>query len=606
MLFAAAPVAFAQDLSPYAGFDQMYLNAGHHMLRKGDDLNYTIDVSQIAGRAATRVGGVSITSLRTTGVPFQSDGQWTVPQSGIDRIRDLKLPLTRTYALFNSSLGFTDPTTAVDRMFEMCQKFGIPTENAVLEPTNKIVPPPAVEAWEAAVRHNRDRKYGFRHWEIGNEPFFNANQFPTPFAFINYVKQVAPAIRAIDPDAQIGINVFQTGHLEEWRAFVMDELAGYYDFVALHSYNAGRELEVSAVEPYEDFVLANNWLMVNEMLQARAILDAFAPQAYIYETEWAMNRKPSNEEITPTTTADWQLVNSELPGTMHRLVRMIYFAQGGFIEGASAWTLFVYTPGRLGFGLVPKFDYSKTTMLYWTYYYFNRHIGPLIPHLDGESPYYRGQFNQDTFPFLPKNLTLFEGPAAPMLATMNEDRSELYIVQVNGLRDEDIPATFTLQGAEITGVEAVLLTREDIEDFPQLDDPADFVRSFEAGIAGRTATFDLPAKSAIFIKLKLDTSIRAEDSIAVLDLEPVIQGQDSYGRVELFLRRQPAGTTVWLQRSEDLLNWRNVLELTAPGIGESAQVERIEDFVSHAVMTVQDSVAVDRLENRVFYRLVRE
>ena len=119
----------------------------------------------------------------------------------------MKLPMTRFYAVGDEPFGLDG---ALDRTAEFLTKVGIPQDRTVLEfetqgATAKIAP----EAWASGVRHSLGRGYGFRYWEIANEPYLgrSGGAFPTPDSYIEHFKAVSRAIRQIHPAGQIGIAI---------------------------------------------------------------------------------------------------------------------------------------------------------------------------------------------------------------------------------------------------------------------------------------------------------------------------------------------------------------------------------------------------------------
>ncbi len=494
---------YSQDYSKYNKFKAQIFSAEHHMLHEGDSLSFSVNASTILRMANTRVSGASISELTVYNTPFNLKGDFTLPDQGAQMVRDLRLPMTRLYKINNQAGGREfDLFGAIDRVHVIAEKFGIPEENIVMELNNARKSLTTPEEWKDAVAYAICKGYKFRYWEPANEPHYNKGLYPSAEFFAQYVKEISTAVKTVDPEAQIVMDILHTDISPEWHYYLLDLAKGYYDCVAPHNYNAGRELVYDPLdEPYEDFVLAENWLEMDIYYRIQKAIDEFNPGGYLYETEWAMNRKPSSPG--PNETADWQLINSGPLGTMHRIVRMIYLAQAGFEIGASCWTLFAYIPDRLGFGIVPRYDYTKTTMLYWAYYYINRHLGALLPEIEGESPYYTGKTYKELYPYSIKDLSNYSGPATPVLITMNEEKSELYMILVNGLSDSPVPCSFKIDHATVSNPEAVILSHSKPDAHPELLDKSEWVSPFEMAISNGSTAFDLPERSAVFIKMDL-------------------------------------------------------------------------------------------------------
>ncbi len=72
--------------------------------------------------------------------------------------------------------------------------------------------------------------------------------------------------------------------------------------------------------------------------------------------------------------ADYEDRNANIIGTVHRAVRLIYYAREGILRGASGWQMLSALNGQ-GFGILSQQAPEQRFLLYWLYYYFNRHVG---------------------------------------------------------------------------------------------------------------------------------------------------------------------------------------------------------------------------------------
>ncbi len=85
--------------------------------------------------------------------------------------------------------------------------------------------------------------------------------------------------------------------------------------------------------------------------------------------------------------ADYVDRNGNIFGVLHRAVRLIYYAREGMLRGASSWQM-LNRVGAQGFGILFQQEPDKRAMLYWLYYYFNRHVGAQALDPQGTAPYY--------------------------------------------------------------------------------------------------------------------------------------------------------------------------------------------------------------------------
>jgi hypothetical protein len=190
-------------------------------------------------RANQDVGGVSFHRVcGWTGEPYNGKGDYTLMAELETAIREMCLPMTRFYALGDEPFGVE---TAIDKVAELLRRVGVPEDRCVLEferqGAETKLPP---ETWARGVAYSLRHGYKFCRWEITNEPYSsmwgNGQAFPTAETFIAHFKAVSRAIRAVDPHAQIGVDIHRDD--VKWGNSLLKELAGDYDFVAPHYYCA--------------------------------------------------------------------------------------------------------------------------------------------------------------------------------------------------------------------------------------------------------------------------------------------------------------------------------------------------------------------------------
>ena len=190
------------------------------------------------------------------------------------------------------------------------------------------------EAWARGVAYSLRHGYKFHRWEIANEPYSsmwgNGQAFPTPETFIAHFKAVSRAIRAVDPHAQIGVDIHRDD--VKWGNYLLKQLAGDYDFVAPHYYCGANVREL----PFEEIALTENYRMLDRALRTQALIRAYnhGRDVYQYDTEWGMIcNAPGGKE------ADYEGRNANIIGTLHRAVRLIYYAREDILRGASGWQM---------------------------------------------------------------------------------------------------------------------------------------------------------------------------------------------------------------------------------------------------------------------------
>lgn len=124
-----------------------------HRLRPGDELAFTVDASRRLRDAPREVGGVSF--HRVAGyakLPFDKEGRYVLPPDLEEAVRQMRLPMTRFYALGDEPFGLE---AAIDKAAEFLSRVGTPQAATPLEfeiqgATSKLPP----EVWARGVRHS--------------------------------------------------------------------------------------------------------------------------------------------------------------------------------------------------------------------------------------------------------------------------------------------------------------------------------------------------------------------------------------------------------------------------------------------------------------------
>ena len=178
--------------------------------------------------------------------------------------------------------------------------------------------------------------------------------------------------------------------------------------------------------------------------------------------------------------------NANIFGTIHRAVRLIYYARESMLEGASAWQM-LNRVGAQGFGILAPEVPEQRFLLYWLYYHFNRHLGEWALDTVGTAPYHTPKDGQ------------FSGPRTPVLATLGEDGKTLYLVIANGSWDQPTPCRIELRGIAPTRVEGILLTHADPDGKPLLERREDAVFPFSATLERNTLACTIPPRAVVFL-----------------------------------------------------------------------------------------------------------
>ncbi len=453
-----------------------------HRLRSSDRLGFTVNAGKRLRRVNREVGGISFHRVcGWTGQPYDRKGNYTLHPNLEEAIRDLRLPMTRFYGVGDESFGIE---SSIDKLAELCRRVGVAQEHCVLEfegqeASRKLSP----ETWSRGVSHALEKGYRFHYWEVANEPYSSlwghGEAFPTPEAFISHFKTVSRAIRQADPQAQIGMDI--NPEQVRWGNYLLKQLAGDYDFVAPHYY-CGADVHKL---PFEDLVLVENYRMLDRAMRVKTLLGRYNGRrpVFQYDTEWGMIcSTPDGKD------ADYEDRNANIIGTLHRAVRLIYYAREGILRGASGWQMLSRLNAQ-GFGILSQEAPEKRFMLYWLYYYFNRHVGEWVLGIDGTAPYYQPGDAKEAF----------SGPLTPVLASLSQDGRELYLVIANGSWTKNVPCRIGLENFTAQSAKGVMLSNERVDGKPLLQEKGDAVSNFPVNATGKGTEFTLPRHATVFI-----------------------------------------------------------------------------------------------------------
>ena len=466
-----------------------------HRLSPGDTLSFALDPGKRIGPATSMVGGISFHRVvGWTGQPYDRQGNYTL-DPGIEKaIRELELPMTRFYGVGDEPFGVD---ASIDRAAAVCRAVGAPLEHTVLEletQSAKTMLPP--ELWAQAVQHAGQKGYGFHLWEISNEPYAaiwgGETAFPGPEDYVQHVRVASAAIRQADPSAQVGIGI--PGTDLQWGNRVLKEAAGAYDFVVPHYYGS---LNVRTTS-FEDAVLTANYEVLDSALQVGALMQAYNPgrQVYQLDTEWGLGGMGPNGE--PADDVDR---NANIMGATYRAVRLIYYAREGMLRGASSWQMLNSVRAQ-GFAILSQDVLEKRFMLYWLYYYFNRHVGETALDTPGTAPWYTPPAET----LGSQDAGRFGGPLTPVLATLSADGSRIYLMVVNGSWQKAVPCAVQLHDFAASQASAVALSSDDLDGKPLLDKKSDFVSDLAVKLDGGRLSCTVPAHSTVFVTIARPTN----------------------------------------------------------------------------------------------------
>ncbi|MCJ7751982.1 MAG: hypothetical protein MUQ65_12945 [Armatimonadetes bacterium] len=475
-------------------------------LEKGEAFHVVVDTAKPAHPVNRRLMGFSFHNMWDF-TPLYSlpEGEWMVSESTEAAMRSLHAPFGRVLWVDPASAGGAPfgVKGGIDRAAQLCDRFGIPQEEVVLEleaqEQRQSLSP---EAWAEAIKYSLSKGYKFRLWEVCNEP---GNVWGAPESaawtaepYQAHVKAVYPAIKAVQPDALVGID-YGVNPFDQWGATQTDvpmlkDLVGYYDFVAPHFYCHLQNLDTL---PLERITLGgNSWVLNSYVLGTREVLDRYNPGRHIQilDTEWAMHGYNSG-----SGSADSAARNGNIAGTLHRAVRLIYYLNNDLLEAAAQF-LAIGPRGTPGFSIV-ALDDDREFLSYYLNYYLRQYVGDEVLTTSGTCPYYEQKDVPSDYRYTGVVYDV-SMPEAPVLATRSADGKTVYLVAANATAEKSLPCRVELKGFRAQTAEGKRLSG-DPDGAPLVDKESDVMSALPVKLAadGGSIAFDAAPHSVSFISL---------------------------------------------------------------------------------------------------------
>jgi hypothetical protein len=261
-----------------------------------------------------------------------------------------------------------------------------------------------------------------------------------------------------------------------------------YDFVAPHYYCGANVHRLR----FEDIALSENYRMLDRALRIQALLRVYNGDrpVYQYDTEWGMICGTAEGK-----DADYEDRNANIIGTVHRAVRLIYYAREDIVQGASGWQMLSRLGGQ-GFGILSQEAPDQRFMLYWLYYYFNRHVGEWVLKMDGTAPYCRPEQQAEEF----------AGPLTPALATSSADENEIYLVIANGSWTRAVPCRVKLRDFRVAKARGIVIGNDKLNGKPLLESKKEAISDLPVDTTGQEVNCTLGPHAVVFVTLSKSAS----------------------------------------------------------------------------------------------------
>jgi hypothetical protein len=415
-------------------------------------------------------------------------------------LKSLNLPMSRIYNLAAAPGGLHH---SLDMLADICNRTNLPQAKTII----------CLETWQAttaaqvlapsvyadAVSYAKAQGYGFKYWEISNEPQYAWGCLDTPTVYAQHVKDCYDAIKNVDADMIVGCQICRKSWYTDQ---VLGNIAGKADFIAAHWYgmvntDTYATTDVILIENYKDLDFT-----AYENQNIRTLTGKSIPQI---DTEWRLLGDGTIGGVLQT--GEWNDKCGNIVGTLFQAVRLIYSIRDNYTFGANCWHATGGQPGILvpaGYGTTSgSVDMNgKTSYLYWLYYYFIANTGTQVLKFSGACPSYTGKtvHNVDAGSGSDPDL-VYTGPLTPLLVTRSTDGSKLYMTVVNASDATTVAFSAAISNFLVSSQSAVRIHDADILQPFYQNDTSRFLSTPGLTYAAGTLSCSLPPLSCTFITL---------------------------------------------------------------------------------------------------------
>jgi hypothetical protein len=476
----------------------------HHKLTlSGSSTAITIDANIIVSKACKDNLGVANFMLtgsnNTTMFWYNQAGTsyiWTTQLE--NQLKALAIPLSRNYAIYDEAGGMYN---GLDMLANMCNRNNIPQNKIIVGleeiQADTVTDVLAPSVYIDAVNYCKTKGYGFKYWEISNEPQYgwgSGLEYPTTYA--QHVKDVYDDIKSVDSTALVGCQICRKSWYSDQ---VLKNIAGKADFIAGHWYGGLNNMDNYSIS---EIILADNFKYLDYIAyENQNIITRTGKVIPQIDTEWRLLAKATVDGTVYDGERNPRVGN--IIGTMYQAVRLIYNIRDNYTYGSCTWHSMGAYPGSLvptGYNQQSIKLEGKTTYLYWLYYYMIHNTGENVVSFSGSAPSFTGNAIHNVDENSTGNLS-YTGPLTPLLVTKNADETKVYITIVNGSATDTVPFSATINNFSFTNVQAIRICDNDSNQNWYQNDNSRFVSNPSVLINGKEIACSLPPLSCTFITL---------------------------------------------------------------------------------------------------------
>ena len=468
---------------------------------ESETVRYIVYLDSIMHLANVKALGVAVqrTAFGQIG-PFNNNFEYILPKKIEKRIRSLKIPMTKIFGWHGGKINGNDTLAVLkkelDSANEICRRLNIPEEWTILELERQFGRNASLNPvlYDSVVSYSARRGYGFRIWRIKNEIYRNWS----PVEYSTHLKGVVPAIRKNQPNSMIAIAIPEKNR--KWTQKIIELTQGKYDILMPHLYANLPTWEYK----FEDIIAAQNFKIFSKIIELKSLIAGYqgkgGKRVLIIDGEWGLNSPGKNGE-KPL----FNPLNGNILGVIHRAYRLVYYIRENLVDGAIAWNLLNVIKRRgkpsQGFSLLFTDAPNKTSLLYWLYYLFRRHIGKYVVKVRGSVPFFTSK------KLRVGNISKF--PITAGLATYTPDSSVLFLVITNSSYSDTLTGHISIMGNpginKVNGISLSDFRSHPLDSLPVIQDTTKVLKSLPVRLA-RDANFyiEILPHSVTFLRIELE------------------------------------------------------------------------------------------------------
>lgn len=305
-----------------------------------------------------------------------------------------------------------------------------------------------------------------KYYILGNEEYYL--RYSEPYAvldkyvamreaYIEQVKDFSAAMRAVDPSIKIGIDIYgrrdaidgngqriDNWFYTNWNKPVLEAVGEDIDFVSVHYYNTGFELDLSAENlntdaGREEVINKTNFMISKDFIAERDF--------GVYENFYKSVKEASDNDLeilvgehgTDFHSNGWYEHTSSLLSAFNTFEHIKYFQKNKFDKAT-----YFLLGGKISFSLIDIDNDNNLRPSYYIFDIFANHFGDqMVETQITNPPVYSIDVFEEIDPYFSDD-TIYDVPYLSTMASISEDKKTLYLIVANKNIESSIDAQINL------------------------------------------------------------------------------------------------------------------------------------------------------------------